>query len=140
MIFGGDKGNNIWDNVSSLFLYVVLILFNLTTQAEQKLSRAERALSKVEESLKPAERTRDPESITDEERFMFRKLGLRMKAFLLLGNYKLSSIYRLLMIFFKAKWFSETAWTWQNFVLFSVNDIFLGIPTLLIDAVLVLCS
>lgn len=48
--------------------------------------RAERALSKVEESLKPAERQADPESITDEERFMFRKLGLRMKAFLLLGK------------------------------------------------------
>lgn len=55
-------------------------------QAERKLLRAERALSKVEESLKPAERQADPESITDEERFMFRKLGLRMKAFLLLGK------------------------------------------------------
>ncbi|KAH9682240.1 CRM-domain containing factor CFM3A [Citrus sinensis] len=54
--------------------------------AERKLLRAERALSKVEESLKPAERQADPESITDEERFMFRKLGLRMKAFLLLGR------------------------------------------------------
>lgn len=47
--------------------------------------RAEQALSKVEESLKPSEQQADPESITDEERFMFRKLGLRMKAFLLLG-------------------------------------------------------
>lgn len=48
--------------------------------------RAERALGKVEESLKPSEQQADPESITDEERFMFRKLGLRMKAFLLLGK------------------------------------------------------
>lgn len=48
--------------------------------------KAERALSKVEVFLKPAERQADPESITDEERFMFRKLGLRMKAFLLLGK------------------------------------------------------
>lgn len=48
--------------------------------------RAEKALAKVEESLRPAERKADPESITEEERFMFRKLGLRMKAFLLLGN------------------------------------------------------
>lgn len=47
--------------------------------------KAERALSKVEEFLKPAERQASPDSITDEERFMFRKLGLRMKAFLLLG-------------------------------------------------------
>eukprot|EP00257_Ricinus_communis_P015573 XP_015573521.1 CRM-domain containing factor CFM3A, chloroplastic/mitochondrial isoform X2 [Ricinus communis] len=54
--------------------------------AEKKLMKAERALSKVEVFLKPAERQADPESITDEERFMFRKLGLRMKAFLLLGR------------------------------------------------------
>lgn len=56
------------------------------TFAERKLMRAEQALSKVEESLKPSEQQADPESITDEERFMFRKLGLRMKAFLLLGR------------------------------------------------------
>ncbi|KAL3812516.1 hypothetical protein ACJIZ3_013784 [Penstemon smallii] len=54
--------------------------------AEKKLMKAERALSKVEESLNPADSAEDPESITDEERFMFRKLGLRMKAFLLLGR------------------------------------------------------
>ena len=55
-------------------------------QAERKVMKAEHALSKVEEFLKPANRPADPESITDEERFMFRKLGLRMKAFLLLGR------------------------------------------------------
>lgn len=54
--------------------------------AERKLVRAERALSKVEAFLKPMERVQDPESLTDEERFMFRKLGLRMKAFLLMGR------------------------------------------------------
>jgi hypothetical protein len=48
--------------------------------------KAEQALYKVELSLKPAEQQADPDSITDEERFMFRKLGLRMKAFLLLGK------------------------------------------------------
>lgn len=41
---------------------------------------------KVELSLKPSEHKADPDSITDEERFMFRKLGLKMKAFLLLGR------------------------------------------------------
>ena len=55
-------------------------------QAEKTIVKAEQALSKVEEYLKPADRAADPESITDEERFMFRKLGLRMKAFLLLGK------------------------------------------------------
>ncbi|KAL3626379.1 CRM-domain containing factor cfm3a, chloroplastic/mitochondrial [Castilleja foliolosa] len=54
--------------------------------AERKLRKGERALSKVEESLNPADRVEDPESLTDEERFMLRKLGLRMKAFLLLGR------------------------------------------------------
>lgn len=54
--------------------------------AERKLLKAERALAKVEVFLKPAEHRADPGSITDEERFMFRKLGLRMKAFLLLGR------------------------------------------------------
>ncbi|CAN6999502.1 unnamed protein product [Brassica rapa subsp. trilocularis] len=54
--------------------------------AERKLLKAERGLAKVEECLHPAEQRADLESITDEERFMFRKLGLKMKAFLLLGR------------------------------------------------------
>ncbi|KAF6173456.1 hypothetical protein GIB67_027151 [Kingdonia uniflora] len=54
--------------------------------AERKLTKAERALAKVEAFLKPVERSTDPKTITDEERFMFRKIGLRMKAFLLLGR------------------------------------------------------
>lgn len=54
--------------------------------AERKLTKAERAVYKVEESLNPADPPQDPESLSDEERFMFRKLGLRMKAFLLLGR------------------------------------------------------
>lgn len=54
--------------------------------AERKLLKAERGLAKVEECLQPAEQRADLESISDEERFMFRKLGLKMKAFLLLGR------------------------------------------------------
>ncbi|KAH0640371.1 hypothetical protein KY285_036957 [Solanum tuberosum] len=54
--------------------------------AERKLMKAERVLSKVEETLNPLDRRAEPDSLTDEERFMFRKLGLRMKAFLLLGR------------------------------------------------------
>ncbi|KAF3338153.1 chloroplastic group IIA intron splicing facilitator CRS1 [Carex littledalei] len=54
--------------------------------AERKISGAERALAKVEENLKPTIPLQEPETITDEERFMFRKLGLRMKAYLLLGR------------------------------------------------------
>ncbi|KAM0936644.1 putative RNA-binding, CRM domain, CRM-domain containing factor CFM3, YhbY-like superfamily [Dioscorea sansibarensis] len=86
--------------------------------AEEKLMKAEKALAKVEEFLKPLERTSEPESITDEERFMFRKLGMRMKAFLLLGrrgvfdgtveNMHLHWKYReLVKVLVKAKTFSQ---------------------------------
>ncbi|CAN6372673.1 unnamed protein product [Urochloa humidicola] len=54
--------------------------------AQKKMEKAERVLGKVETALKPTEGSKPPETITDEERFMFRKLGLRMKAFLLLGR------------------------------------------------------
>ncbi|KAA0049302.1 hypothetical protein IC582_012634 [Cucumis melo] len=54
--------------------------------AERKLVKAEQALFKVEAFMTPAKRQAEPDSITEEERFMFRKLGLRMKAFLLLGR------------------------------------------------------
>lgn len=66
------------------------------SQAERKLDKAGRVLAKVEESLKPAEHVKDLEPITEEERFMFRKLGLRMKAFLLLGNFTLNSQFFIL--------------------------------------------
>lgn len=36
--------------------------------------------------LEPAELPTDLETITDEERFLFRKIGLSMKPYLLLGN------------------------------------------------------
>jgi len=49
------------------------------------MEKAERVLGKVETALNPTEGSKPPETITDEERFMFRKLGLRLKAFLLLG-------------------------------------------------------
>ncbi|KAJ8492732.1 hypothetical protein OPV22_014453 [Ensete ventricosum] len=86
--------------------------------AEWKLTKAGKALAKVEESLKPTEHVKDPEAITDEERFMFRKLGLRMKAFLLLGrrgvfdgtieNMHLHWKYReLVKIIVKAKTFAQ---------------------------------
>ncbi|CAD6256485.1 unnamed protein product [Miscanthus lutarioriparius] len=53
--------------------------------AQKKMEKAERVLGKVETALRLTEDSR-PETITDEERFMFRKLGLRMNAFLLLGR------------------------------------------------------
>ncbi|CDY70711.1 BnaAnng34720D [Brassica napus] len=52
----------------------------------KKLLKAECGLVKVEEYLQPAEQIADIESITGEERFICRKRGSNMKAFLLIGR------------------------------------------------------
>ncbi|GKV13996.1 hypothetical protein SLEP1_g24936 [Rubroshorea leprosula] len=54
--------------------------------AKGKLRKAEKALAKVQEHLEPAELPSDLETLTDEERFLFRKVGLSMKPYLLLGR------------------------------------------------------
>ncbi|KAG8056531.1 hypothetical protein GUJ93_ZPchr0002g25712 [Zizania palustris] len=54
--------------------------------AKTKVTKAEIALAKVQEMLSPAELPTDLETITDEERFLFRRMGLKMKAFLMLGR------------------------------------------------------
>ncbi|KAL9274714.1 CRM-domain containing factor CFM3, chloroplastic/mitochondrial-like protein [Drosera capensis] len=66
--------------------------------AERKIKKAEIVLGKVEALLDPVDKEADPQSITEEERFMFRKLGLRMKAFLLLGRPWLLKIPPLLVL------------------------------------------
>ncbi|KAK7271250.1 hypothetical protein RJT34_26988 [Clitoria ternatea] len=53
--------------------------------AQAKKHRAERLLAKVEASMLPAGPDYDQETITDEERVMFRRVGLRMKPYLPLG-------------------------------------------------------
>ncbi|XP_014505604.1 CRM-domain containing factor CFM3, chloroplastic/mitochondrial [Vigna radiata var. radiata] len=53
--------------------------------AQAKRLRAEKLLAKIEVSLVPAGPDYDKETITDEERVMFRSVGLRMKAYLPLG-------------------------------------------------------
>ncbi|KAH7549333.1 hypothetical protein JRO89_XS13G0015700 [Xanthoceras sorbifolium] len=53
--------------------------------AQAKKLRAEKLLSKVEASMIPAGPDYDQETITEEERTMFRRVGLRMKAYLPLG-------------------------------------------------------
>jgi hypothetical protein len=40
----------------------------------------------VQEYLEPADLPSDLETITDQERFLFRKMGLSMKPYLLLGK------------------------------------------------------
>ncbi|XP_017252946.1 CRM-domain containing factor CFM3, chloroplastic/mitochondrial [Daucus carota subsp. sativus] len=53
--------------------------------ANRKVKRAEKALRKVLDYLEPASLPDDLETLSDEERFLFRKIGLSMKPFLHLG-------------------------------------------------------
>ncbi|KAI3943357.1 hypothetical protein MKW92_003672 [Papaver armeniacum] len=52
------------------------------TQSQEKVKKAERALGKVQKFLLPKALPTDLETITDEERHLFRKMGLSMKPFL----------------------------------------------------------
>ncbi|KAL6846322.1 hypothetical protein ACP4OV_023770 [Aristida adscensionis] len=54
--------------------------------ARAKVAKAEKALAKVQQFLSPAELPTDLETVTDEERFLFRRIGLKMRAFLMLGK------------------------------------------------------
>ncbi|KAK7388201.1 hypothetical protein VNO78_23010 [Psophocarpus tetragonolobus] len=54
--------------------------------ARAKFKKAERALAKVQRDLDPADIPTDLETLTNEERFLFRKIGLSMKPYLLLGR------------------------------------------------------
>ncbi|XVF88765.1 hypothetical protein PTKIN_Ptkin19aG0077900 [Pterospermum kingtungense] len=54
--------------------------------AKGKLREADKALAKVQEHLEPADLPTDLETLSDEERILFRKIGLSMKPYLLLGR------------------------------------------------------
>ncbi|RDX57721.1 CRM-domain containing factor CFM3, chloroplastic/mitochondrial, partial [Mucuna pruriens] len=54
--------------------------------AKAKFRQAEKALAKVQRDLDPADIPTDLETLTNEERFLFRKIGLSMKPYLLLGR------------------------------------------------------
>nr|XP_018685811.1 PREDICTED: CRM-domain containing factor CFM3, chloroplastic/mitochondrial isoform X2 [Musa acuminata subsp. malaccensis] len=54
--------------------------------AKIKVRKAEKALSKVQEFLKPADLPIDLETVSDEERALFRNIGLKMRGALLLGR------------------------------------------------------
>lgn len=53
--------------------------------AQSKRSKADKELAKIRESWLPSGAPDDQETITDEERVMFRRVGLRMKPYLPLG-------------------------------------------------------
>ncbi|GMI97805.1 hypothetical protein like AT4G29750 [Hibiscus trionum] len=54
--------------------------------AKGRLRKAYKALAKVQEHLDPADLPTDLETLSDEERMLFRKIGLSMKPYLLLGK------------------------------------------------------
>ena len=57
----------------------------LPSQALKKKARAEGELTKVNALLQPSAAPEDVETITEEEKYMFRRLGQRMKAYLEMG-------------------------------------------------------
>lgn len=77
------------------FCFLMNIQFNLWysyvhlqihEQADTKKSRAEKLLAKIDSSMVPAGPDNRRETITDEERVMFRVVGLRLKVYLQLGE------------------------------------------------------
>ncbi|KAJ8750760.1 hypothetical protein K2173_015941 [Erythroxylum novogranatense] len=64
-------------------------LENKLAIAKGKVTIAEKSLAKLQQSLQPTELPTDLETLTDEERFLFRKIGLSMKPYLLLGRREL---------------------------------------------------
>nr|XP_043622132.1 CRM-domain containing factor CFM3, chloroplastic/mitochondrial [Erigeron canadensis] len=65
---------------------LVKILEKKLAVAKGKIKKAEKALAKVQEYLRPSQLPTDLETLTDEERFSLRKLGLSMKPYLELGR------------------------------------------------------
>lgn len=55
-------------------------------QALEKREKAEKLLAELEKAEIPQQPEIDKEGITEEERYMLRKVGLRMKPFLLMGE------------------------------------------------------
>ncbi|PWA71972.1 CRS1 / YhbY (CRM) domain-containing protein [Artemisia annua] len=65
---------------------LVRLLEKKLSLANSKIKKAEKALAKVQEYLLPSQLPTDLETLTDEERFSLRKIGLSMKPFLELGR------------------------------------------------------
>jgi hypothetical protein len=78
-----------YEDIVQLFCIITTLIY---IQAKTKVAKAEKALAKFQEFLSPAELPSDLETVTDEERFLLRRIGLKMKAFLMLGT-PLFSLY-----------------------------------------------
>lgn len=67
-------------------------------QAKGKIGRAEKALQKVLVNQEPENLPTDLETLTDEERFTLRRIGLSMKPYLLLGNNSCTRCFCLMLM------------------------------------------
>lgn len=65
---------------------MAIYMYFKTLQVLEKKAKAEKLLAELEEKETPEQFEVDKEGITEEERYMLRKVGLRMKAFLLMGE------------------------------------------------------
>lgn len=77
------------DNAAAKYLQLLVSELELSVtnkQALEKKAKAEEILAKLEEEEKLQQPEIDKEGITVEERYMLKKVGLRMKPFLLLGQ------------------------------------------------------
>lgn len=77
------------DNTAAKYLQLLVSELQLSVtnkQALEKKAKAEEFLAKLEEEEKLQQPEIDKEGITVEERYMLKKVGLRMKPFLLLGQ------------------------------------------------------
>ncbi|KAI5681504.1 hypothetical protein M9H77_02732 [Catharanthus roseus] len=80
----GTSGNNLGNGGEGLNKHGIAVA------AKGNIKGAEKALAKVQEKLKP-DLPNDLETLTDEKRFLFRKIGLSMKTYLLTCNFPIPS-------------------------------------------------
>lgn len=83
---GEDLEKMTRDSAVARHAALVKFLENKLAIAKGKITKAEKALLKLQENFEPAEQPTDLETINDEERFLFRKMGLSMKPYLFLGR------------------------------------------------------
>lgn len=62
-------------------------------QLNSKIEKSAKELLKLNAAWMPAERDSDQEMLTEEEREIFRKIGLKMHGFLVLGKQKVTLLY-----------------------------------------------
>ncbi|EYU29891.1 hypothetical protein ABFS82_10G090500 [Erythranthe guttata] len=83
---GADMEKMMRENAVDRHAFLVNSLQKKLALAKEKMRKAEKSLQKVLENQEPGDLPTDLETLTDEERFLFRRIGLSMKPYLLLGR------------------------------------------------------